>query len=47
MALCARSLPFQAAEKLNRRGFVSGLGFSRADKANKMSWALQAAEKLP
>jgi hypothetical protein len=30
-------------EKLNRSGFVSGHGFSRADNANKMSSALAPA----
>jgi uncharacterized caspase-like protein len=33
----------RAAEKLNRSGFVSGHGFSRADKANKMAWTLAPA----
>jgi hypothetical protein len=34
----------QLAEKLNRSSLVSGHGFSRADNANKMCWALAPAD---
>jgi hypothetical protein len=30
----------QLAERLSRSGFVTGHGFSHADRANKISWAL-------
>jgi hypothetical protein len=34
---------FKVAEKLNRSGFVTGHGFSRADKASRMNRALAPA----
>jgi hypothetical protein len=33
----------QAAEKLHFWGFVTGHDFSRADKANRINWALAPA----
>jgi hypothetical protein len=43
---CNRAWLYRLRKNSIQDGFVTGHGFSRADKANQMSWALQAAEKL-